>query len=88
MNFTQFTLCSPSSIWALDEYEILQAKLLNRGNRVAFYFSVKPSQYPSPFIAGNGLYDDQTGWIEEKYLCYDLVVGETYFYLTGGWTMC
>ncbi len=86
--FRQYTLCSPSSIWALDDYEILQARLVTRENRVDFYFSVKPSQYPSPFIAGNGSYDDKTGWIAEKYICYDLVVEETFFYLTGGWTMC
>jgi hypothetical protein len=91
-----YILCQPPSLWKIDDYRILgldvQTAISNITNKpyllAGVEYSVKPSQDRSFFSSGNGVFNDKTGWIECKYNCYTLIVGETASRLTGGSTMC
>ena len=87
---SNFKSCPPPSLWRISDYKILHIYVHTIDPRImiGIFYSLKPAQNGSYFFPGNGGFNEETGWIDGKYTCFELVIAGNKYYLTGGWTMC
>ena len=89
---SRFMDCPLSSIYKIDDYKIFPAFVsIDNDARifVALQYSIKPHQFhQNAFNSGNGTFNEETGWIEYKFICFELFANETEYKVGKGGTIC